>query len=296
MDSWTTSDIPDQTGRTVVVTGANSGLGAAAAQELVAHGADVLLACRDVGKGEQAAARMTANHPSGTVTVRPLDLADLASIRGFAAVTGPIDVLINNAGVMAVPKRRTADGFELQIGTNFLGPFALTALLLPHMRDRVVTVTSFAHRGGRIDLKDLNWRQRRYERWSAYAQSKLADLIWSYELDRRLRAGGSAVRSIAAHPGYASTELQSHTESFQDHLMTLTNRLFAQSAADGALPVLYAATAADAEGGALYGPDGLGGLRGSPRRVGSSRRSRDPVLAGRLWDLAVDLTGVDLDI
>jgi NAD(P)-dependent dehydrogenase (short-subunit alcohol dehydrogenase family) len=286
--SWTSADIPDQTGRTVVVTGANSGLGEAAARELAAHGADVLLACRDIGKGERAAARM-----SGTVAVRPLDLADLASIRAFAAVTGPVDVLINNAGVMAVPKRRTADGFELQIGTNFLGPFALTALLLPKLRDRVVTVTSFAHRGGRIDLQDLNWRQRRYERWSAYAQSKLADLVWSYELDRRLRAAGSAVRSIAAHPGYAATELQSHTESFLDHAMGVANRLFAQSAADGALPLLYGATAPAAEGGALYGPDGLGGLRGSPRRVGSSGRSRDPVLADRLWRLAVDLTGVD---
>jgi NAD(P)-dependent dehydrogenase (short-subunit alcohol dehydrogenase family) len=233
---------------------------------------------------------------SGTVAVRPLDLADLASIRAFAAVTGPVDVLINNAGVMAVPKRRTADGFELQIGTNFLGHFALTALLLPKLRDRVVTVTSFAHRFGWIDLQDLNWRQRRYERWSAYAQSKLADLVWSYELDRRLRAAGSPVRSIAAHPGYAATELQSHTESFQDHVMGVANRLFAQSAAEGALPLLYAATAADVEGGALYGPDGLGGLRGAPRRVGSSGRSRDPVLAARLWALAVQLTGVDIGL
>jgi NAD(P)-dependent dehydrogenase (short-subunit alcohol dehydrogenase family) len=295
--------MPDQTGRTIVVTGANSGLGEAAARELAGHGATVVLACRNVTKAERVAADIAADiaadsaaDSAGDVAVRQLDLADLASVRAFAVATGPIDVLVNNAGIMAVPKRRTADGFESQLGTNFLGPFALTGLLLGRIADRVVTVTSFGHRGGRINLNDLNWRQRRYERWSAYAQSKLADLMFTYELDRRLRAAGSPIRSVAAHPGYAATELQSHTESFQDQMMGLTNRLFAQSAAHGALPILYAATATDVVGGALYGPDGLGGLRGHPRRVGSSRGSRNPGVAGRLWAHATELTGVEFGL
>ncbi|HEU5266849.1 MAG TPA: oxidoreductase [Jatrophihabitans sp.] len=291
MTVWTTADIPDQHGRTVVVTGGNSGLGEVTARELAARGAVVVLASRNVAKAEQAAARMT-----GEVAVHPLDLADLASVRAFAAASGPIDVLVNNAGIMAVPKRRTADGFESQIGTNFVGPFALTGLLLPRIQERVVTVTSFAHYAGRIDLIDLNWRQRHYERWSAYAQSKLADLIFSYELDRRLRSAGSPVRSIAAHPGYAATGLQSHTESIQDQFMAVMNRVFAQSAQAGALPLLYAAAAPDAAGGALYGPDGLGGLRGHPVRVSSSQVSRDPALAGRLWALAAELTGVEFPV
>ena len=289
--AWTAADIPDQTGRTVVVTGANSGLGAATARALAARGATVVLACRSIPKAEQAAETMT-----GEVAIRQLDLADLASVRAFATASGRIDVLVNNAGVMAVPKRRTSDGFEVQIGTNFLGPFALTGLLLPKITDRVVTVTSFAHYLGRISFTDLNWRQRRYRRWSAYAQSKLADLLFAFELDRRLRAVGAPVRSIAAHPGYAATELQSHTESIQHRVLAVTNGLFGQSAADGALPTLYAATAPDAVGGALYGLDGLGGLRGKPRRVGSSRRSRDAALAARLWAMASELTGVDFGI
>src|SRR4051794_7547962 len=197
MPRSTAENIPDQTGRSAVVTGANSGLGEATARELAAHGATVVLACRNTEKGEAAARRM-----AGAVSVRRLDLADLASVRAFADSTGEIDVLVNNAGVMAVPKGRTADGFELQIGTNFLGHFALTGLLLPKLRDRVVTLSSPAHRIGRIRLDDLNWERRRYRRWAAYAQSKLADLMFAYELDRRLRAAGSTVRSIAAHPGY----------------------------------------------------------------------------------------------
>jgi NAD(P)-dependent dehydrogenase (short-subunit alcohol dehydrogenase family) len=248
-----------------------------------------VLACRDTAKGDAAAAGM-----SGDVTVRPLDLADLASVRGFAAATGDIDVLVNNAGVMAVPSKRTADGFELQLGTNFLGHFALTGLLLPKIADRVVTLSSPAHRIGRIDLDDLNWERRRYRRWGAYGQSKLADLIFAYELHRRLTATGSPVRSVAAHPGYASTGLQSHTESFQDKGMALGNRLLAQSAEMGALPTLYAATAPDVAGGDYYGPDRLGEMRGHPQRVRSSKASRDEVLARSLWNRAVELTGVDV--
>ena len=287
MPHWTAADIPDQTGRAVVVTGANSGLGAAAARALAAAGASVVLACRTTSKGERAAASMT-----GDVTVRRLDLADLASVREFAEATGPIDVLINNAGIMAVPQGRTADGFEQQFGTNFLGHFALTGLLLPRITDRVVTLSSGAHRMGRIDLDDLNWERRRYRRWLAYGQSKLADLMFAYELARRLEAAGSPVRSVAAHPGYAATELQSHTESFQDRLMQLGNRVLAQDAAAGALPELYAATMPDVRNGEFYGPDGIGEVRGSPRRVGSSGASKDTRVAERLWERATELTGV----
>ena len=285
---WTAAHVPEQTGRTIIVTGANSGLGEATARVLAERGASVVLACRTVAKGEAAAARMT-----GEVSVRRLDLADLESVREFAAATSQVDVLVNNAGVMAIPLSRTADGFEMQIGTNFLGHFALTGLLLPRITDRVVTLSSGAHRPGRIDLDDLNWRTRRYRRWQAYSQSKLADLMFAYELDRRLRARGSAVRSVAAHPGYAATELQGHTESFQDRVMALGNRLIAQSAAAGALPVLYAATMPDAVGGAYYGPSGPGELRGYPKRVGSSKASKDDAVAAKLWVQAAELTGVD---
>jgi NAD(P)-dependent dehydrogenase (short-subunit alcohol dehydrogenase family) len=287
MTNWTAADIPDQTGRTVVVTGANSGIGRAAAAALAEHGASVVLACRNLAKGEAAAAQMT-----GDVTVRRLDLADLASVHEFAAATGPLDVLVNNAGVMAVPLSRTTDGFEMQIGTNFLGHFALTGLLLPTIRDRVITLSSGAHRAGRIDLADLNWRTRRYRRWAAYGQSKLADLMFSYELDRRLRRAGSVVRSVAAHPGYAATDLQSHTGTVLDRIMAVGNRLLAQSAAAGALPLLYAATMPDVEGGEYWGPRGLGELRGHPHRVRSSKASMDTDVASRLWATAEELTGV----
>jgi NAD(P)-dependent dehydrogenase (short-subunit alcohol dehydrogenase family) len=285
---WTAADLPDQTGRTFVVTGANSGLGAATARALAARGARVVLACRNTAKGAAAAARMT-----GDLQVRALDLADLASVRAFAADTGPVDVLVNNAGVMAVPLGRTTDGFELQMGTNFLGHFALTVLLLPRIADRVVTVTSGVHRLGRLVPDDLNWERRRYRRWPAYAQSKLADLIFAYELDRRLSAAGSRVRSVAAHPGYAATGLQGHANRWEDRLVGLGNRLLAQSADQGALPLLYAATMPDV-GGAYFGPDGPAGLRGHPTRVRSSRRSMDSRLAAALWAGAERLTGTTL--
>ena len=287
---WTTGDIPDQSGRTIVVTGANSGLGAAAAGALAEHGASVVLGCRNADKGEQAAARMT-----GDVTVRALDLADLASVRAFARETDTVDVLINNAGVMAVPESRTADKFEMQFGTNFLGHFALTGLLLPRITDRVVTLSSGAHHLGRISLDDLNYDRRRYQRWLAYGQSKLADLMFAYELARRLEAAGSPLRSLAAHPGYAATELQSHTGTFQDRLMGLANRVIAQDAVSGALPELYAATMPEARNGEYYGPDGIGEVRGSPKLVGSSRASKDTEVAARLWDAAVELTGVPFE-
>ncbi|MBF6179390.1 oxidoreductase [Nocardia otitidiscaviarum] len=286
MSGWDIGDIPDLTGRTYIVTGANSGLGAATTRALTGAGARVIMACRNEVKAHAVAAEMGER-----AQVRRLDLADLASVRDFADGIESADVLINNAGIMAVPLRRTADGFEMQIGTNHLGHFALTGLLLDKIRERVVTVSSGAHAIGRIDLADLNWERRRYQRWAAYGQSKLANLMFAYELQRRLAAAGSPKLSLAAHPGYAATELQSHTESFQDFMMSVGNRLFAQSAEMGALPTLYAATA-EVEPGAFYGPGGLRGLRGHPVRSGSSSASRDEMTARRLWELSEQLTKV----
>jgi NAD(P)-dependent dehydrogenase (short-subunit alcohol dehydrogenase family) len=287
MPSWSAKDIPDQTGRTFVVTGANSGLGEATTRDLAARGAHVIMACRNVKKADAVAARI-----SGNVAVRPLDLSDLSSVRAFANATGDIDVLVNNAGIMAVPKARTADGFESQFGTNFLGHFALTGLLLPKISRRVVTLSSGAHRIGKIDLEDLNWHTRRYRRWAAYGQSKLADLMFAVELNRRLAAKQSDVISVAAHPGYAATELQSHTGTFQDRVMAFGNRLLAQSAEQGALPTVYAATMPDVSGGGFYGPDGIGELRGDPQKVGMSRAAKDAAVAAKLWHRAEELTAV----
>src|SRR3954453_22862032 len=237
--SWTAADLPDLAGRTIVVTGASSGLGAVTARELARAGAHVVLAVRDVAKGEAVAAPF-----GGEWEVGPLDLASLASVRAFAeGWTGDLDMLINNAGIMAVPQGKTADGFELQFGTNHLGHFALSNLLLSHVADRVVTVSSGAHRIGRMHLDDLNWEHRRYDRWRVYGQTKLSNLLFTRELQRRLAEAGSGLRAVAAHPGYASTHLQSHTGSRVQHgLMAVSNRLLAQRDEMGALPTLYAAT------------------------------------------------------
>jgi NAD(P)-dependent dehydrogenase (short-subunit alcohol dehydrogenase family) len=285
---WTAADLPRLDDRTVVVTGANSGIGLIAARELARAGARVVLAVRDPARGEQAATTIP-----GTREVRRLDLADLASVRAFAGEwDGDIDVLINNAGVMATPERRTADGFELQIGTNHLGHFALTNLLLPHVRDRVVTVASGAHRMGRIRLDDLNWERGRYQRWLAYGQSKLANLLFTLELQRRLGEAGSDVRAVAAHPGWAMTHLQGHTESgLQGTLLALGNRVLAQSDEMGALPTLYAATQ-DLPGGSYVGPDGRFEQAGHPTLVGRSRAASDETVARRLWELSEQLTEV----
>ncbi|TCJ94176.1 oxidoreductase [Nocardia alba] len=286
MSKWTTANLPDQTGRTIVVTGANSGLGAATARALSTAGARVILACRDTAKAERVAAGLP-----GATEVRELDLANLNSVRAFADSIERVDVLINNAGVMALPLRRTADGFEMQFGTNHLGHFALTNLLLDRITDRVVTVSSVAHRTGRIDLADPNWEQRRYDRWLAYGQSKLANLMFAFELQRRLAGEGAAVISVAAHPGYAATDLMSHTESIQDAIMWVGNRTLAPTAEAGALPTLFAATAAVAPG-AFYGPDGFLGLRGYPARAGSARSARDRRVAAELWELSEKLCGL----
>jgi NAD(P)-dependent dehydrogenase (short-subunit alcohol dehydrogenase family) len=287
MSPWTADQIPSQTGRTFVVTGANSGLGLRTTAALAAAGARVVMAVRDQTRGEAAARSIP-----GQVEVRLLDLADLSSIRRFAdRWQGDLDVLVNNAGIMAVPKSRTVDGFEQQIGTNHLGHFALTNLLLPAVTDRVVTVSSSVHRSGRIDLDDLNWERRRYSRIGAYGQSKLANLLFTLELERRLIADGSPVRALAAHPGYAATNLQSGFGRVGDQVAQLANRLFAQSDEQGALPTLYAAVA-DLPGNSYVGPDGRSELRGSPSLVGRSAAASDPDLAKRLWSVSEDLTGV----
>jgi NAD(P)-dependent dehydrogenase (short-subunit alcohol dehydrogenase family) len=287
---WTAADLPDLAGRTAVVTGASSGLGAVTARELARAGAHVVLAVRDVAKGERVAATFA---PGASHEVRPLDLASLASVRAFAAGwSGPLDVLVNNAGIMAVPAARTEDGFEAQLGTNHLGHFALTNLVLSHVTDRVVTVSSGAHRIGRIDLEDLNWERRDYDRWRAYGQTKLANLLFTSELQRRLSAAGSDVRALAAHPGYANTHLQSHTRSRAWHwLGAVGNRLVAQSDAMGALPTLYAATQ-NLPGDTFVGPDGLLEQRGYPKVVGRTKAARDADVARALWERSEALTGI----
>ncbi len=276
----------------MIVTGANSGIGLAAATELARAGARVVLAVRTTAKGDAAAAAMP-----GSTEVRRLDLASLDSVREFAAAwEGPIDVLINNAGVMVPPLSRTAEGFELQFGTNHLGHFALTNLLLERITDRVVNVASGAHKMGSIDFEDLNWERKGYKRWPAYGQSKLANLLFTSELQRRLSAAGSQVIATAAHPGYAATNLQSHSsQPAMDLFMKLGNRLLAQSLEDGALPTLYAATA-EIPGDSYVGPDGLGEMRGRPKLVGRSKAARDEAVARRLWEVSEELTGVSFPL
>jgi NAD(P)-dependent dehydrogenase (short-subunit alcohol dehydrogenase family) len=284
---WTAADMPRQDGRTFVVTGANSGIGLVAARELARAGGRVVLAVRDTARGERAAGAI-----DGETEVRRLDVADLGSVRAFAdAWEGELDVLVNNAGVMAPPLRRTKDGFELQIGTNHLGHFALTNLLLPSVTDRVVTVSSGAHRFGLMRFDDLNWERGRYNRWRAYGQSKLANLLFTLELQQRLVVAGSAVRAVAAHPGWSATNLQSHTGSrIQNGLLAVANRVWAQSDEMGALPTLYAATQ-DIPGGSYVGPDGFQEQRGHPRLVGRSSAASDAEAARRLWELSEELTG-----
>ncbi len=297
---WTADDIPDQAGRLAVVTGANSGLGLITARELARAGATVVLACRDTGRGEHALSQIRAAAPGADVSVGALDLADLGSVRAFAerfaAEHDRLDLLINNAGVMAPPRRLTADGFESQLGTNHLGHFALTGLLLGRLlaapQPRVVTLSSGAHRIGRINFDDLQG-ERRYNNWRAYGQSKLANLMFCFELDRRATAAGTPLLSIAAHPGYAATNLQFAGPRFHERaIMVITNRVFAQSAEMGALPTLYAATAADLPGGSFVGPDGFMEQRGHPHLVTAAGKAYDQDAWRRLWDVSEELTGV----
>jgi NAD(P)-dependent dehydrogenase (short-subunit alcohol dehydrogenase family) len=300
-DRWEADRIPDQTGRIAIVTGANSGLGLVTARELARKGALVVLACRNVEKGRTAHAEVAAAATGPEPELEELDLADLSSVRSFAerftANHDGLDLLINNAGVMASPRRHTADGFELHFGTNHLGHFALTNLLLPVMegRDdaRVVTVSSNAHKTVRgIAFDNLNG-DRRYFRWNAYGQSKLANLMFALELDRRLRASGSTVKSLAAHPGYTATNLQSAAAPLADRVvMKVSNAVVGQSAEMGTLPVLYAATEPGLPGGTYVGPDGIGEHRGHPKVVQPNRAARNEESARRLWDVSADVTAV----
>jgi NAD(P)-dependent dehydrogenase (short-subunit alcohol dehydrogenase family) len=302
MGGWRATDIPDLSGRRAIVTGANSGIGYHTALELARHGAHVVLACRSAERGGQALDRIRAETPGADVALGSLDLSSLESVRAFAAGQAGegLDLLVNNAGVMALPRQPTADGFEMQFGTNHLGHFALTGLLLPALLTRtgarVVTVTSMLAWGGRIRFDDLQG-ERGYRRWSAYSQAKLANLLFAKELARRV----DAVTSVAAHPGYASTNLQQRSariegSRFREGFFGLGNLLFGQSAAAGALPTLYAATAPGVTGGACYGPRGPGQQRGLPKRVRTIPRAADPAIGGRLWEVSEELTGVTYEV
>ncbi|KQH78202.1 short-chain dehydrogenase [Mycobacterium gordonae] len=300
---WTTADIPDQSGRTVVVTGANTGLGYHTAAALACHGARVVLAVRNQEKGNAALSRIVAAKADADITLTQLDLSSLASVRRAAdelRSTHPrIDLLINNAGVMWTPKELTADGFELQFGTNHLGHFAFTGLLLDHMLQldgsRVVTVSSLGHRmRAAIHFDDLQW-ERSYSRIGAYGQSKLANLLFTYELQRRLSTAAAPTIAVAAHPGGSATELARNVPRILRPLNALAPLLF-QSAEAGALPTLRAATDPSAQGGQYYGPDGLGEQRGHPRLVQSSAQSHDADLQRRLWSVSEELTGVKFPV
>lgn len=303
---WTPAQMPSQAGKLAVVTGANSGLGLETAIALAAAGAQVVMACRTPSKAAAALDQVRDRVPQAKVELMSLDLADLASVRRFAADFSArharLDLLVNNAGVMAVPLSRTVDGFEMQIGTNHLGHFALTGLLLDRLEAageaRIVNLASLAHRWTLgMDLDDLNFERRAYNKWDAYGKSKLANLLFTFELDRRLKASGSTLRAVAAHPGYASTNLQfvgpqQSGSVFGRVFMQLGNTLLGQSAAMGALPSLYAATAPDVASGDYYGPDGFQQIHGHPRKVGCRKAARDEATAARLWKVSEALTGV----
>ena len=305
LPGWTAADIPDLTGRRAVVTGATSGLGEATAVELARHGAHVVLTARDATRGGRARDAVLRAAPGASVEVGALDLADLESVRAFAAaqVTEPLDLLVNNAGVMAVPPRRTVDGFELQMATNHLGHFALTGLVLPALLRRpgarVVTVSSFVHWFGSLNLADL-MSERSYDPWRAYAQTKLANLLFMRELARRATAaglGGRGFRSVAAHPGYSRTNLQYAGPRMAgrrgtEGVVKVGNALFGQSAATGALPQLRAATDPEVRNGDYFGPRGIAEQRGLPRRVRMSAKARDDTAARLLWEASESLTGV----
>jgi NAD(P)-dependent dehydrogenase (short-subunit alcohol dehydrogenase family) len=301
---WTARDLPSLSGKIIVVTGANGGIGFEAAQVLAGAGGHVILACRNQTAAAAAKDRILAAHPGASLAVAPLDLASLASVRAFAESFlrdhDRLDVLVNNAGVMALPYCKTADGFEMQFGTNHLGHFALTALLFDRLAksapSRVVTVSSQVHLYGWMRWKDLQW-EKGYQRWLAYGQSKIANLLFSHELHRRITARGLDVRSVACHPGYAATNLQlagSRMEGSKigEGFWNMFNTLFGQSAEMGGLPTAFAAGAPEAQGGDYIGPGGLFTLRGNPTRQRSNRRSRDEASAKKLWTISEELTRV----
>jgi NAD(P)-dependent dehydrogenase (short-subunit alcohol dehydrogenase family) len=308
-DAWTTENLPDLSERTVLVTGANSGLGYEATEAFARNGATVVMACRSVDRGEQAAQeiRESVGSTGATLNVRECDLASLSSVAEFATEVredyDELHVLCNNAGVMAIPRAETEDGFEMQLGVNHLGHFALTGHLLDLLVEtpgetRIVTHSSTAHTSGTADFDDLH-REDSYGKWEAYGQSKLANLLFAYELQRRLAATGHTdTLSVACHPGYADTNLQYRGpeemgSTLRYGVMRVANAVFAQSAERGALPLLYAATAADVDGGAYYGPGGFMNMRGSPERQESNDASQDEDDAARLWEVSEELTGVE---
>jgi NAD(P)-dependent dehydrogenase (short-subunit alcohol dehydrogenase family) len=312
---WNTEDIPDQTGKTVIVTGANSGIGLVAARELAGKGATVVVACRSTEKGEKAVEQMRGelapNGGGAQFDVQALDLADLLSVRAFAetikaAYPGGIDILINNAGVMASPRHETADGFELQFGTNHLGHFALTGLLFDELKKkpgaRVVTLSSNGHKLGKLNFEDLQGKES-YRRWGAYTQSKLANLVFALDLQTRIGEANLEMKSIGAHPGVSNTNLtaagndlgNSFFSVVSKPFLKLSDALLAQDAEHGALPTLYAATKPDLAGGTYIGPDGMGELRGSPTIVAPRKVAHNVEIADQLWNKSVELTGVEYD-
>lgn len=292
---WTAENMPDQSGKVAIVTGANSGLGLETAKMLASKGATVVMACRSMDKAEKAANEIKTAYPQAKLDVRQLDLADLDSVREFAAGFKQhydrLDILVNNAGIMMIPRNETAQGYEMQFGVNHLGHFALTGLLIDLIEKapgaRVVNVSSGAHLMGKIDFDDLNGK-RSYNRVAAYGQSKLANLLFTYELQRRLAAKETEALALAAHPGWTATNLQAHTGLFSS-----LNPILAQKPEMGALPTLYAAAAPDVAGGDYYGPDGFFEMRGYPVKVRSNARSHDQAVAEKLWKISEEMIGVE---
>ena len=305
MSKWTPQQMPSQQGRLAIVTGANSGIGYQTARYLARAGATVILACRSAAKGEAARARIVAENAAAKIEVRALDVADLDSVRRFAAEFlsegKPLDLLINNAGVMAIPERRTTpQGFEMQFGTNHLGHFALTGLLLPALlrqpKSRVVTVASIAHKGGKLNFDDLNG-ERGYDPRGAYQQSKLANLVFGLEFDRRLRAHSANTTSVIAHPGVAVTNIISNGmgTGMKGRVVGALLPLVAQSDDRGSWPLVYASTSSEVHGGGYYGPDGIAEIKGMPVEVKPKPQALDPAAGKRLWDVSETLTGVRYD-
>lgn len=293
MSGFTAADVPDVSGRNILITGANTGIGYEAAKVLAGRGANVIMACRDEAKAAAAMARIVGDFPSAQVQFLPLDLSDLASVRAAADRAGRLDILINNAGIMRPPLAFTKDGFELQFGINHLGHFALTALLLGKISGpdpRVVTVSSIAHKRGNIDFANLDGA-RSYQRSRFYCQSKLANLLFATELGRRLKSAGSKVKSAACHPGLAGTTLGRHGKI--DSLLGPAGDMFFNTAAQGAWPTLQAATDPGVTGGEYFGPQGIMDTRGKSGPARRTKRSTDRVLAARLWDVSVEMTGID---
>ena len=296
--NWSAEQLSEQTGRVAIVTGSNSGIGFETARVLAEKGATVVMACRNLEKANPKADEIRAAHPEADIEVMQLDLSNLDSVREFAeafrAKHARLDLLINNAGIMVPPYGKTAQGFETQFGVNHLGHFALTGALLDLLTEtpgsRIVTVSSMAHQMGKIQFSDLNW-EKGYKAQQAYGQSKLANLLFTYELQRRLAAAGKDTLAVAAHPGWTETNLQEHARSIK-----FMNRFLAQGPLMGALPTLYAATESDVQGADYYGPSGLLEMNGPPKKVKSNKRSHDQKVAARLWDVSEELTGVHFQI